>query len=225
MDRIRLFCNPLIVATVLIVTAVLAPATFAQDCATCTTGATTSFGYPNSGGHCGHGAAATAAAHVRGYVDMAKVAYQRNQAWPKPFECWDRQSYFAMWGPMYHRGLENQCTLTDSHFDNTNQLNSAGKQKIASIMRNLSEASRQIYVFQSGDQATADDRVANVEREINDWFGHLGAPAIATTTRPFYGQAGAFAEQINEQFMQGQPAPSIPTGGGGGTGGAAGGGN
>ena len=162
---------------------------------------------------------------MHGYIDMAENAYHRNQAWPKPFECWDRQSYFGMWGPMYYRGLENHCTLTDMHFDaDTNELNSAGKQKIANIMRNLPSAARQIFVFQSGNQETADARIAEVEQQVGDWFGHLGAPVVATTTNPFYGQAGALASQINEQFIQSLPAPTVPTGSGGGGGAGAGGG-
>jgi len=206
MDRIKtILCATAVVAA-------LATSAQAQNCNTCNKG----FGYPSQG----NGPLYNARANFNGYVDMAKVAFKRNQAWPKPFECMDRRSYVGSWAPMYNRGLESHCRLTDAHFDpKTNELNSAGKSKIAGIMANLPTASRNIYVFQGNDQTRAQERLAEVQAQVGQWFGHLPEPAIAMTTNPFYGQAGNIAERINAQFVEGMSAPVIPTGGGGGAGG------
>ncbi len=153
----------------------------------------------------------------------AEIVRQRNEAWPKPFQCHDRQCYFATFYPMYQRGYEIQSTLTDAHFEkDSNELNSAGKQKIAGIMQNLPVQRRQIFVFEQGDDERTHARVAAVKVAVNEWFGHMNPPTVLTTARPAHFQSGLEIQQFNQNFLGALPQPGIAIGGGGGGGAGAG---
>ena len=148
------------------------------------------------------------------YKNHAELVRQRNEAWPKPFQCHDRRIYFATFYPMYQRGFEIQTTLTDTHFDkNTNKLNSAGKQKIAGIMQNLPLERRQIHIFETGDAEITQARMAEVRVALSDWFGHLAAPTIATTHKPAYYQNGVEVQHLNTNFIGSLPTPGVALGG------------
>jgi hypothetical protein len=214
------------IKTILAISAVAAFAfasdTVAQDCASCTT---TNFGYAQNS--CGGGAGCrggTLADHWsqskakwHAYNKTAKIVRQRNQAWPKPFECHDRQVYFATFYPMYQRGYDVQTTLTDAHFDeDTNELNTAGKQKIAGIMQNLPLERRQLLVFENGNTFATDKRVEQVRSAAKEWFGHLGDITVAKTTMPAYGQSADLVQKLNSDFAGALPNPGISVSSGGG---------
>ena len=230
MDRIKTILTIAAVAGMLSVSSANAQAPVAatiSDSGTVTTSgprATGRFGYFNIGNGQVRQQLYISPTEWRTYKHHAHIVYQRNEAWPKPFQCHDRQLYFANFYPMYQRGYEIESTLTDNHFDReTNKLNSAGKRKIAGIMQNMPKHRRNIYVFEKGDAEITQARVADVRVSVDEWFGHLGAPKIATTTNPVYYQSGVEVQQFTSNFLGALPTPGIAIGGGGGEGGGEGG--
>ena len=45
------------------------------------------------------------------YQQIAEQVAARNNAWPKPFNCADRQLYFSIWEPMIDSGFERNALL------------------------------------------------------------------------------------------------------------------
>ena len=202
MDRIK---------TVLIATAVIAFAAVGTSYGQCANGCgTSSFGWA-SGGKTWEQRWDEHRRNFHAYRQHAEVVRQRNVAWPKPFQCHDRQAFAATFYPMYQRGYELQCTFSNAHFDSDNELNSAGKQKLAGIMANLPVERRQILVFDTGNPTATQTRITEVTSAVKEWFGHLPQPTIAKTINRHYGQDGNEVQQANARFLDGLPTPAIST--------------
>lgn len=141
----------------------------------------------------------------------ADLIAQRNDAWPKPFQCYDRQSYHSIFAVMTQRGWQCECTLTPDHFDpQSHQLNRAGRAKIAGIMTNLPEIARQIHVYQDPNSEITDARLSNVREEVATSFNMLPEPQIAATTYMPHGMNGALVEDVQKRFVEGLPDPKVP---------------
>ncbi len=137
----------------------------------------------------------------------------RNQAWPKPFACADRQLYFRIWEPMIDSGMTAQCTLSASHFDQeTQELNPYGESSVAAIMQNMPASRRNIFIQQTGNQLTSDTRIGSVRDTVRKWYGHVPAPSIAFTNTYPYESDAAQIEVINAAAVANSPAPVIAVG-------------
>ncbi len=206
-----------IAATVaMIATISLASITFAQ-CGSCGTG-DVAFGYP--GGSCstcstGQGFAGRAG-HQHGEYLKAKLEHAkqinakvsaRNQAWPKPFTCADRQIYTAMWAPMVKAGFADQTTITAVHFEE-GKLTRYGKQQIAGIMRNMPQNHKVVYVQRDGDQATTQERYNQVQEVVSMFYGQAGR--VALTDRNPINQTGTRAAKTTENYYNAIAPPIIP---------------
>lgn len=187
------------------------------------------------------GSQAAAPAPAGGYFARAheqhNLIYQRNQAWPKPFVCWDRNAYFNIWNQMYTSGLAGECTLSDAHFDpETGNLNSMGERKIEVIFRNLPEAHRGVLIAESRDPIQNNQRLEVARKAISQWYGEGYASQVALTGRVPEPASGARVYAVNTGYQASLPPPTInnsagsgstggATNGAGGTGGGAAGGN
>jgi hypothetical protein len=150
-------------------------------------------------------------AHYDLIKQHADLIAQRNDAWPKPFLCYDRQSYHSIFAVMTQRGWQCECTLTGDHFDSqTQELNRAGKAKIHGIMTNLPEVARQVHVYRDSTAAVAEARMANVRAEIQHSFEALPEPALAITSYMPHGMNGSLVEDVQKRFVENLPDPAVP---------------
>ncbi len=203
--------------TAIIITISVASLSFAQ-CNTCGTG-DVAFGYP--GGSCstcatgGQGIVGHSG-HQRGEVLRAKLEYAkqindkvsaRNQAWPKPFTCADRQIYTAMWRPMVDAGFADQTTVTATHFSE-GKLTRYGKQQIVGILRNMPSNRKIVYVQRDGDEATTQERFNQVQELVSTFYGQSGR--VALTNRNPINQTGPRAENTFNAYYESMAAPVIP---------------
>ncbi len=144
---------------------------------------------------------------------MSKKIYERNEAWPKPFECWDRTSYFNVWSTMYYSGLAAHCTFSDAHFDSeTGELNRLGERKIATIMQNNAELQRGFLVVASVNPQVTEKRLDNVKAVVRKWYGDDVAQQVATTNVVPRPGSGSRIEAINAGYNTSMQAPSISAG-------------
>lgn len=146
--------------------------------------------------------------HLR---EINKRAYDRNRAWPKPFDCADRQLYFSMWNNMLDCGYRCNCVFTETHFDaDTHQLNESGKSKIRGIFRNNPIGQKVALVQNSAPGKIVDARLANVQSTIDQWFGADSFIEVALTEKYPTGFAASRVEAINQLSITETPAPVIP---------------
>jgi hypothetical protein len=174
--------------------------------------------------------------HLSRAYEQHNLMYQRNQAWPKPFICWDRAAYFNTWNQMYTAGLAGECTLSDAHFDpQTGNLNKMGERKIEVIFRNLPESHRGVLIAESRDQNLNNHRMEVARNAVREWYGEAYAAQVALTGRVPEPASGAKVYAVNTRYQANLPSPTInnsagsgsssgaSSGGGGSSGGATGG--
>ena len=173
------------------------------------------FGYPGTGGAShflgGHRHNGPFKQHVHHLKEIHRRDFARNQAWPMPFNCADRQIYHEIWNPMIERGIRWNCVFTSQHFDpETNQLNSAGKAKVRGIFRNSTLDQKMALVQDSGDSAVVRMRLASLRTVIDKWYGTDTFTEIAQAPEFPGGFAGSRAQSINFQYIEQTPSPTIP---------------
>lgn len=208
--------KPISAIAAMAVTIAFASITLAQ-CTTCGV-SDANFGYPGgSCATCGGGGHGLAGRSQHGEVLRAKldhaIAYDqkvsaRNQAWPKPFTCADRQVYSAMWTPMLDAGFADQTTVTGVHFSEEGKLTRYGKQQIAGIMRNMPQHRKVVYVQRDGDEVTTQNRYNQVQEVVSLFYGQSGR--VALTDRNPINQTGQRAEATTNNYYNALAPPIIP---------------
>ncbi len=189
---------------------------FAQDCTSCGTASN----YPvasgcNSCSSGGYGRSGRTSSHrdklKQAFADAEK-SRKRNDAWPMPFDCADRQLYFSMWNPMIEQGFEEQCVLSGVHFDEqTNELNKFGRHAVAGIMQNMPTQFKNVYINRDADQAISDARMASVRDIVTTFYSQVAPNAqLNFSTKMPASITGTRAERINQSFIEGAPTPIIP---------------
>jgi hypothetical protein len=139
--------------------------------------------------------------------------YGRNNVWPMPWNCADRQLYFQIWEPMIDRGFEEQCVLNSAHFDSeTNELNKFGQHAVAGIMQNMPTTRQHVFIHREANDRLNQARLASVRDTINTFYGQqLQGPArVSFSTRLPNTITGDQAEGINRLWFEKMPSPVIP---------------
>ncbi len=145
------------------------------------------------------------------HKQQAELITERNDAWPKPFQCFDRQAYHGIFGLMTQRGWQCECTLTSDHFDSTtHELNQACKSKVNAIMSNLPEVARQVHIYQDSSNDIVETQLASVRKEVQEKYSMLPPPELALTTYKPHGMSGALVEDVQRKFIEGLPEPKVP---------------
>ena len=140
----------------------------------------------------------------------------RNDAWPKPFECLDRQSYHNVWLPLLDAGYEQHSILSDNFFDpETNELNRLGIHRVAGVMQNLAGNRKAVYVTRHANPQINEARLAAVQQTIQTYYGQLGAARVALTDRQPWVTSGIDTEVMNSKRIDAFPSPMIQIGTGG----------
>ena len=182
----------------------------AQNCSSCSS----DFGYPSSVSDCGCGGCGSGRNHpkIESMKALNHKVCARNDAWPKPFNCADRQLYFAMWQPMIDQGFEEQCVLTSVHFDpETHELNNFGITTVQGIMQNMPTSRKKVFVNRDVDQSISQARLNNVNNVVKTYYNQVAPNAeVAYSNLMPSSIRGPRAETINQLFIQGAPAPIIP---------------
>lgn len=143
--------------------------------------------------------------------EHAATVTARNSAWPKPFDCADRQLYTSMWAPMIDKGFEEQCVLTSNHFDPlTGKLNTFGNHTVAGIMNNMPQARRTVFIHRDTDTKINQQRMSMVKETISTFYGTDKLAKIEFSNELPVKLRGAEAEKITELWYAGKPAPIIP---------------
>lgn len=179
------------------------------------------FGYPSGGcstGACGQGIGGHQGAGLgngdfRARLDATQAqnekVYARNAAWPKPFSCASRQLYHNLWTPMFAAGWEDQNILTSTHFNEEGKLTRYGHQQISSMLANMPQNNRTIFVQKMGDPNRTQMRLATVQEVINTKHAHRSGNVQASNRTP-QTLPGWRAVDIIEKASASSPNPRIP---------------
>ncbi len=182
------------------------------QCSSCDT-AGSQFSYPATG-HGGLLGRSQIGSELRSQFEQQRAINQRiaarNLAWPRPFTCVSRQLYHNMFNAMVNAGWEDQCILTDVHFEeDTGELTRYGVQQIGGMMMNMPQGRRVVFVQQGADQEKTSDRVQRIRDVISTYYPQRGG-IVQVSARTPATQSGLRAENISNLAGESTPAPIIP---------------
>lgn len=147
-------------------------------------------------------------AHVK---EINRITTARNAAWPKPFQCADRQLYFEFWRPMLQSGINANCLLSDHHFNpQTGELNAGGKSRLRSIAQNNPIGHKAVLIQNTGDQMLNSQRQTYVQQVVNDFYGGTGFSQVAVSNSFPVRGSGQRIENVNRLGAEALAPPVIP---------------
>ena len=214
-------------AAVAVVTfAGLAGQASAQSCSSCGPGpapATNSFSYPSALSGCGHGGCGAGHGKAKEHFHNVKqqIAFKsaynekiaaRNDAWPKPFACWDKTGYYQVWAPMIQAGSETQAVLDSNFFTEGNALNSVGIDRVAGIVLNMPSNDRTLYVSRGPDDAVNQARVNAIRNTVSKYYGHVAGVSVRMSDRTPETETGAAIMQLQAGRIPMLPPAVLPVG-------------
>ena len=137
--------------------------------------------------------------------------WKRNNCWPKPFVCPDRQSVRAPFVTMVAKGWQRQNTLGDHHFEvDTGQLNRTGQLKVRWILTQAPAAHRSIYVHRAIDPAQTTTRIDAVQQLAIRILPKGQLPAVMETHLPAPGWSAEQMDAIGRRYQATIPDPRLP---------------
>jgi len=193
-----------------------------QGCSKC--GNFAPFGFPSqsgcgaggcSGGHCGAHGCGGGNGNVRAHLDQVEernnLVSARNDAWPKPFTCIDRQIYESQWGKFIDAGYERQCVLSSIHFkQDSNELSDFGRTIVSGLVQNMPQSRKTIYIHRDSNEQRSQERMENVRETIQYMFGHhIPAQVAFSHQEPVRGSA-LRVETLQRLGAEATPVPIIP---------------
>ncbi|MDB2686714.1 hypothetical protein N9Y42_05840 [Mariniblastus sp.] len=193
----------------------------AQNCSTCGPApAISSFSWPATAtpgcghGGCGHG-------HIGQGVDELKQKFAhasaingkiaaRNDAWPKPFSCWDKRDYYATWAPMIQAGAEVHAVLDGNYFSQNNQLNNVGIDRVAGVVLNMPANLRTLYVNRGPDEAVNQARVSSIRNLLSTHYRQIAGVDVRLSDRIPQSVSGASIIQLQNGRIPKLPPAVLP---------------
>jgi hypothetical protein len=137
--------------------------------------------------------------------------YRRNSIWPQPFVAADREAVCAPFALMVAKGWQVQNTLGEYHFDEgTANLTEAGKLRVQSIMVDVPQAFRTVFVPVGVTEELTTARIETVQQFIERSSRDEGVTNVASTTRSPRGRSADVVDAISRGFSQSTPVPRIP---------------
>ena len=199
----------------------------AQDCSSCAPSGN-SFAYPApvaqtscAGGGCrlrhghGHGHGGRVAEFRDRLGHQADINWKiaaRNDAWPKPFACWEKRDYYHLWGVMLNAGVETNAVLDENYFTDENVLNRLGIDRVAGVVLNMPTDERTLYVHRSANEAVNQARVSAIQDMVSTYYSNRGAVDVRLSDRLPQSISAAQSQAITEGRIAGAPPATIPVG-------------
>ncbi len=139
------------------------------------------------------------------------VAYARTQAWPQPFTDVDARHTTAPFDAMKHNGWRLHNTLgTELFRDSDAALVSAGHNRVRWIVSQAPGERRVIYVLRGRTPQETEARLASVRQSIAALNTPGAPPQLVVTDIEPTTASGAWATQINRDWMEALPEPKLP---------------
>ena len=196
----------------------------AQDCSSCASSAG-SFSYPVASSSCGHHGCRLKNGHGHGHGHInefkERLHHQaainskitaRNDAWPKPFSCWDKRDYYQTWNVMLNSGSEVHGVLDNNFFTEENTLNRIGIDRVAGIVLNLPANERTVFVSRTTDQVVDQARVTAIRDMIATYYSHRGVVDVQLSDKLPQTAAASEKLAIYNRRKEERPRTVLPVG-------------
>jgi hypothetical protein len=137
--------------------------------------------------------------------------WKRNNCWPEPFICPDRQTVRAPFVTMVANGWQRQNTLGSDYFEpGSNELTAAGRRKVLWVLTEAPENHRTIYVYRALRPEDTAARI-NAVHQMAQQLMPEGDPVIVLQTNVrAKGWPAERVDAVNRKFLETTPSPRLP---------------
>lgn len=148
---------------------------------------------------------------VAQFVRNAARDFKRNNCWPEPFLCPDRQSVRAPLGLMVHNGWLRQNMIADHHFqEGSSQLTEAGERKVRWIINQAPKHHRAIFVHTAETAEETAARIDVVQQLAIRLLPEGELPPVMQTNLDAGGWPAERVDAIDRKFRDTTPDPRLP---------------
>jgi hypothetical protein len=154
----------------------------------------------------------TATAHCGEFLEGFCIDTLRNNVWPKPFVCPDRQAVRLPFHLMVHNGWRRENLLGEHHFrPGTPELTESAKLKVKWILRDAPRHHRTIYVHAANSPAETAARIDEVQSLVVSLAPAGNLPPVVETNVNPPGWPASQVDSIGRKFESAVPDPVLPT--------------
>ncbi len=140
------------------------------------------------------------------------VDYQRNNAWPQPFTDDSMRQTVAPFDMMKQNGWRLHNTIGNELFrDGDGALLASGQNRVRWIASQAPADRRVVYVLRGRTGAETDARLASVRATLASVETNGPSPQLMITEIEPTTASGAWATQINREWLEAQPVPKLPS--------------
>lgn len=155
--------------------------------------------------------ATQASADIHTFWHRSNITYQRNRAWPDPFNEVDALQVVSPFAVMKHNGWRAHNTIGSDLFRRGDgELLAAGRNRIEWIATQAPANHKVVYVLQASSRQETDSRVTAVRKLISDMEFNGAPPQILVTHIDPPTQPGPMITKISRDRLEQQPAPVLP---------------
>lgn len=139
------------------------------------------------------------------------VGYQRNNAWPDPFNEADAIAVITPFEIMKNNGWVLHNTLGAEQFRaGDGALLTAGQTNLAWIARQAPESRRQVFVVRGSSQQETEARLVSVRDALQQYHVAGPAPEVFVTDRVPPTAPGSWATKVNRAWLEELASPKLP---------------
>lgn len=158
------------------------------------------------------GTAPDASADWHSFWYKVRHGFHRNNAWPDPFNQADAVSVVAPFETMKANGWRMHNTIGHDHFrDGDGVLLGSGVHQLNWIATRCPDSRRNVYVLRGRTEKETEARLASVRESIDGMnLAANQSVGIYLTDQEPGSASGAWAVKINQDWLNGIPAPRLP---------------
>ncbi len=146
------------------------------------------------------------------FMNRVGVGYERNNAWPDPFNEQDAIAVITPFEAMKQNGWILHNTIGPHQFrEGDGALKTSGQKTLAWIARQAPHSRRQVYIVRAATEAETDARVASVRDILEQVQGPGPIPTIMLTDRIPPTAPGDWATKVNRTWLEQLATPKLPT--------------
>ncbi|TWU45568.1 hypothetical protein Q31b_07430 [Novipirellula aureliae] len=155
--------------------------------------------------------AMSASAEWHEFYHQSHVDYQRNNAWPDPFNEVDALQVTAPFEVMKHNGWRTHNTVGNELFRASDgQLSPSGTNHVKWVATQAPVERRVIYVLRGRTEEETNARVASVHHTLASCYIVGAPPQVIVTEKQQPTVSGNWANQITRKWMEVLPKPMLP---------------
>jgi len=134
--------------------------------------------------------------------------YQRNNAWPEPFNVQDRETVTGPFNLMVNKGWERQNLLMDHHFDEKG-LTTAGQLKVRWIVTQAPVNRRIVFIQRANTPEQTRVRVDLAQQAAQMIAVEGELPRVAVSDMDGIGTPAEYVDAIGRKFQASTPDPRL----------------